>query len=113
VLVHQSPYVQLTIHHPLASAAAAVGILALIKCPNGSFTRLLCNPGLVWFGTISYGLYLWHWPVLKLLDMLLLPQGLSQTAWFLLFCAPLSVVAAWLSWRFVEAPCQSLRLRFT
>ena len=31
--------------------------------PRGPVRALLSLAPLVWIGTISYGLYLWHWPV--------------------------------------------------
>jgi peptidoglycan/LPS O-acetylase OafA/YrhL len=107
------PLLHQAIHHPLASGAAAVAIHALARAPGCRADRWLSWPLLVWAGTISYGLYLWHWPVMKMFDMLLLPQGGAQIAWLLLVGAPLSVLAAWLSWRLIEAPCQALRHRFT
>lgn len=52
------------------------------------------------FGDVSYSLYLWHWPV-----VVLLPQVLGQprlTFGQKLFVLPLTVLAAWLSMRYVE-----------
>ena len=55
----------------------------------------------MFFGKISYSLYLWHWPVMVFLQYRLpLETGLLYTA--ILFTA--STALAWLSWRFVENP---------
>ena len=68
--------------------------------------RLLANPVLVWFGLISYPLYLWHWPLLSFLYII--KSGNSS---LLLRCAAvlLGIVLAWLTWRFVERPIRQTR----
>lgn len=63
--------------------------------------RLLQWSGLVVIGLISYSLYLWHWPLLVFLRIvhfgdLPLQQALSVVG--------ISILLAWLSWRFVEQP---------
>ena len=64
-------------------------------------TRLLGWMPLVWLGTISYPLYLWHWPLLTYARIL---QGAEPTVTLRLWAVLLAVLLAWLTCRFVERP---------
>jgi len=46
----------------LAAIATVVIILDIVR-PGSSLARLLEAQWLVWVGRISYGLYLWHFPM--------------------------------------------------
>ncbi len=48
---------------PLAGVAAAVLVAHLATCPSNPLTRVLDSRPVRAIGIISYGLYLWHWPV--------------------------------------------------
>lgn len=65
-------------------------------------SALLSGRTLVWIGLISYSLYLWHWPILAflriVLDTAVLPMPIATTA------VAVSIALAWLSYRFVERP---------
>ncbi len=50
----------------LFAVGVAIVIAAAVQ-PRGPVRSLLSLAPLVWVGTISYGLYLWHWPVLLVL----------------------------------------------
>ena len=85
-----------------------VCVLSLAWLPNGLLARLLSVPGLPQIGVISYGLYLWHWPLFLLID-----HQRAQASGFgllaLRFAATLTV--ALLSYHFVERPIRQGRLR--
>jgi peptidoglycan/LPS O-acetylase OafA/YrhL len=60
-------------------------------------------------GDLSYGLYLYAYPVQQLL---MLYAGRSLNAYSLSAIAfPIACALAWLSWRYVEAPCLRLKPR--
>lgn len=100
-----------------ASAATALVIAALVApgAERGPLTRMLEARPMRWIGRRSYGLYLWHWPLLILLQDAL-PQ-LPRTGaggWTLgLLALAISLAAAALSYRFVEAPIRRDGLRVT
>ncbi len=50
------------------AVASAVVIAHVVVSPRAMLARLLAIPPLVWVGRISYGLYLWHWPVFLVLN---------------------------------------------
>lgn len=66
------------------------------------FNRVvLSNRLLVWFGLISYPLYLWHWPILSFSWII----ESSEPSRFIRFAAVItSIILAWLTYRFIEKP---------
>jgi peptidoglycan/LPS O-acetylase OafA/YrhL len=69
---------------------------------------LLGNRLMVFFGLISYPLYLWHWPLLSFQHIL----GADTIAGARLIATlGLAVALAWLTYRFVEKPVRSSRAR--
>ncbi len=102
----------LGLHHPLATAAATLLVVILLRRPDGWLGHLLAHPAPVWLGTISYGVYLWNYPIATTLVAAVGCQDQEQARWWLILGAvPLSVLAGWLSWVAVERPCQRLRQR--
>ncbi len=59
-------------------------------------------PPLRWVGVRSYGIYLWHWPVIAL-GAALAGAG-ATSAWLWLLETGITIALAAASWRFVEAP---------
>jgi peptidoglycan/LPS O-acetylase OafA/YrhL len=72
--------------------------------------RLLGHPVLAWVGTVSYGIYLWHFPVLELIGPHLLantashPLGAVALTWLGVLGGAVMLAAA--SWYLVERPLQ-------
>jgi peptidoglycan/LPS O-acetylase OafA/YrhL len=60
--------------------------------------KLLANRPMVWIGLISYPLYLWHWPILAYLKILL-PESSELLK---LGALALAVLLAWLTYLYIE-----------
>ena len=70
--------------------------------PRSGFNRkILSHPLMVWFGLISYPLYLWHWP---LLSFARIAVGEVPAAGIRVAAVALSVPLAWLTYLFLEKP---------
>lgn len=70
--------------------------------PNGWINReILSNKVLVWFGLISFPLYLWHWPLLSFSNII---KAHNVSAYWRWISIGLSVLLAWLTYRFIEKP---------
>ena len=80
------------------------GALLIIMSARSSVNRTILSSRLmVWFGLISYPLYLWHWPLLSYLATV--QNGLPTNLEILLTVA-LSILLAWLTfalWSFRSA----------
>ncbi|MDZ4057014.1 MAG: acyltransferase family protein, partial [Polynucleobacter sp.] len=79
-----------------------LGAALLISAgPAAWFNRKVLSHQLaVWFGLISYPLYLWHWPLLSFLSITDENSGRGAK----LLMAAFAVLLAWLTYRFVERP---------
>jgi peptidoglycan/LPS O-acetylase OafA/YrhL len=88
-------------------AVAAVAVVAAVTLEQrGVIARILALPPLVWLGAISYGVYLWHWPIFLALSGE--RTGLSGLPLFAARCgATLAVAAA--SWWLIEQPIRRWR----
>lgn len=88
------------------SLATAVVIWAGVR--GGRFGQLLDAAPLRYLGERSYGIYLWHWPLLVLLQVLWPTGGLLPIG---LLAAAITVVCAGLSYRWLEQPIRRIGLR--
>jgi peptidoglycan/LPS O-acetylase OafA/YrhL len=88
-------------------AVAAVLVVAPVALDQSSWVaRALAWRPLVWLGAISYGVYLWHWPIFLALNGE--RTGLSGWALFGVRCAA-TVAVAIASWWLLEQPIRRWR----
>ena len=74
----------------------------LLRCGNiGPTAYVLENRTMVFFGKISYPLYLWHWPIIVFADYFF--DDISSI-WSCVVITTLSVALAVFSWKFIETP---------
>jgi peptidoglycan/LPS O-acetylase OafA/YrhL len=80
-------------------------VLIILAGPAALFNRwMLSNKVAVFFGLISFPLYLWHWPLLVFLRIVERGQPDSVSR---LVAVLLSVVLAWMTYHFVERAVRS------
>ena len=90
--------------YPFGLIVAAVGAAGLVAAAAGTgvIAAMTSLPPLRWVGIRSYGIYLWHWPVIALAGAITGPGPTS--AWLWLIEAGVSIALACASWEFVERP---------
>jgi peptidoglycan/LPS O-acetylase OafA/YrhL len=95
----------------LIVAALAAACLVAAAAGNGVIAVITSLPTLRWVGVRSYGMYLWHWPVIALAAAL---AGSGPTsAWTWLIETGITIALAAASWRFIETPILQNGLRTT
>jgi peptidoglycan/LPS O-acetylase OafA/YrhL len=83
------------------AVAVVVVISAAVNPRRGPVSRLLSFRPLCALGLVSYGVYLWHWPIYVVLN----ESRAHLTGWFLLALRiGVTLVVATLSYRVVERP---------
>ncbi|MGB1311785.1 MAG: acyltransferase family protein, partial [Leucothrix sp.] len=94
---HQTPFPSLYTLLPVGGAV----LLILFCTPATLVGKLLASKALVFFGLISYSLYLWHQPILAFYRIRFMHEytPVHQTGILLV-----SIVLGYLSWRFIESP---------
>jgi peptidoglycan/LPS O-acetylase OafA/YrhL len=83
-----------------------IGALGIVAAgPEAWLNRkVISNRIFVWFGLISFPLYLWHWPLLSFGRIL---SGTVPSRSFRVVAVLISIALAWLTYRFVENPIRS------
>ncbi|MGV0745121.1 acyltransferase family protein [Mycolicibacterium sp. XJ870] len=88
-------------------AVGAVLVVAPVALDqDGYVARALAWRPLVALGAISYGVYLWHWPIFLILN----GERTGWSGWSLLAlrCA-VTIAVSWLSWWLIEQPVRRWR----
>lgn len=83
------------------AVAPVVGAVMLILAGPHAFVNkfILSRRIVIWFGLISYPLYLWHWPLISFSYIMESGYPTYEIQWAIV---GLSVLLAWLSYRFIE-----------
>jgi peptidoglycan/LPS O-acetylase OafA/YrhL len=81
-------------------SVATAAVVAAVACPGSVLGTTLGWQPLRWLGVRSYGIYLWHYPVIVLTSPANGVEGLPRAG----LQIGASIALAALSWRFVEEP---------
>ena len=89
-----------------------VGVILIISAGKKAWFNevFLSHPICVWFGLISYPLYLWHWPLLSFARIV---EGHTPVIEIRLISILASVFLAWSTFRFIEKPLRFSKHKFT
>jgi peptidoglycan/LPS O-acetylase OafA/YrhL len=90
-----------------ATITTSILIVAIESARGGPVNRLLSSSPAVYLGKISYGTYLWHWPVI-VVAVAVVNRGLSPLSTFAM-SALLATGLASLSYHLVERPIREQR----
>ncbi|WP_161965078.1 acyltransferase family protein [Ornithinimicrobium cerasi] len=95
----------------LASLATVVLVAGLLEA-DGPWRRLMQLAPLRWLGERSYGIYLWHWPVIVILAAVFpYAPGTATAAVVITSALLLTLTLAELSFRLVERPVRRRGMR--
>ena len=80
-----------------------MGAVLIITAGSSAWINrvFLSNRLAVWFGLISFPLYLWHWPLLSYARIV---EGQEPSFTVQITAVVLSVILAWLTYRLIERP---------
>ena len=91
-----------TIFPGLSAIPPVLGSALLLHCAPGTLAgRVLSMRFPVAIGLISYSLYLWHWPLIVFTEY---ARDEKLSGLWSIGVIAASLLAAWVSWRFVERP---------
>ena len=94
----------------LIAALGAVGLVVAAASP-GVIAGLLSWAPLRWAGVRSYGIYLWHWPVITIATAITGPR--PEAPWLRAAEAATAITLAAACWKWIEEPILRNGLRAT
>jgi peptidoglycan/LPS O-acetylase OafA/YrhL len=86
---------------------ATLGVIAAVTHQGAVTGKFLSMPVLLWIGTRSYGLYLYHWPIFQIVRNI--ASNKLQFHEFVL-CMAATCIVTELSYRYVETPIRQGKL---
>lgn len=83
-----------------------LGTAFIIAAGSGAWLNrnVLSNRGLVWFGLISFPLYLWHWPLLSFANIV---EGAQPSTAIRAIAVVASIALAYATYRLIEKPIRT------
>ena len=96
-----------TVNFPAKLAVIPVfgAVLVILAGPKSWINRrILSNKILVWFGLVSFPLYLWHWPLLSFARII---ENDMPSRSIRISAVAVSILLAWITVRFFEKPFRS------
>ena len=85
-----------------AALLPVLGTMMLLYAKDSYINRsILSAEGLVFIGKISYSCYLWHWPLMAFARKIAIGEPSDHVMAIIVI---LSLVAGYISWRFIEQP---------
>ncbi|MBA2709845.1 MAG: acyltransferase [Tatlockia sp.] len=83
-----------------------IGALLIILAGSKAWINrvVLSNRLFVWFGLISFPLYLWHWPLLSYARII---TGDMPSRTIRLIAVFIAIILAWMTFQFIEKPLRS------
>jgi peptidoglycan/LPS O-acetylase OafA/YrhL len=94
-------------YYAVIPCLAAVMLIGLGGQGPTAVKSLLSSPPFVWVGKISYSLYLWHWPIFVYYQLV---RGAALSVPEVLGLVLASILAAYLSWRYIEQPFRERKI---
>ncbi|WP_461640901.1 acyltransferase family protein [Leucobacter sp. BZR 635] len=90
---------------------AALAVVWAITREGAIVGRALDVTPLRWIGERSYGIYLWHWPLLVIVTSIATAAGFGKSWLVPVITLTLTILFSALSYRFVEQPVRRVGLR--
>ncbi|MBE2319944.1 acyltransferase [Solirubrobacter sp. CPCC 204708] len=98
-----------TLGHAVGDLPAGIGFGLVLWSLAYRESRMLSAKPVVWLGTVSFGVYLWHYPVMYALQLHeRMPERFVPAA---LWVFPITFALAAVSWYLVEKPAMRLGAR--
>ena len=105
---------QATVKHIGYALVAGLVIAPSVLGARTVVSRVLSSPPLVYLGTISYGVFLWHLPIMFAVRSALGLDVFAYGFWITVVLTLIaSIIVAALSWHLLESPLQANARRRT
>ncbi|SDN38296.1 acyltransferase family protein [Bacillus sp. OK048] len=86
-------------------------VVAVLAHPASKIAKWLSSKPLQWVGVRSYGIYLWHYPIIILTTPIVNTDGMN--VWRITLQIAATLLFSAFSYRFVEIPIRTGRIKFT